>query len=71
MSKFTDFFLGFKKRYDEQVIRNKNMDEFLKSAKSNFDKIGQMNTTVTNLDNKVANLETKVDNIQIDMNNMN
>ena len=71
MSKFTDFFLGFKKRYDEQVIRNKNMDEFLKSAKENFDKIGEMNTTVTNLDTKVANLETKVDNLQTDMTNMN
>ena len=71
MSKLTDFFLGFKRRYDEQVIRNKNMDEFLKSAKENFDKIGEMNTTVTNLDTKVANLETKVDNLQTDMTNMN
>ena len=71
MSKLTDFFLGFKRRYDEQVVRNKNMDEFLKSAKDNFDKIGEMNTTVTNLDTKVANLETKVDNLQTDMTNMN
>ena len=71
MSKLVDFFLGFKKRYDEQVIRNKNMDEFLKSAKTNFDKIGEMNTTVANLDTKVANLETKVDNLQTDMTNMN
>lgn len=70
MSKLTDFFLGFKRRYDEQVIRNKNMDEFLKSAKDNFDKIGEMNTTVTNLDTKVANLETKVDNLQTDMTNV-
>ena len=59
MSKFSDFFLGFKKRYDAQVIRNQKMDEFLSSAKSNFDKIGEMNTTVSNLDSKVANLETK------------
>ena len=71
MSKLTDFLLGFKRRYDEQIIRNKNMDEFLKSAKENFDKIGEMNTTVTNLDTKVANLETKVDNLQTDMTNMN
>lgn len=71
MSKLTDFFLGFKRRYDEQVVRNKNMDEFLKSAKDNFDKIGEMNTTVNNLDTKVANLETKVDNLQTDMTNMN
>lgn len=64
MSKFSDFFLGFKRRYDAQVIRNEKMDEFLSSAKSNFDKIGEMNTTVTNLDAKVANLETKVDGLQ-------
>lgn len=71
MSKFTDFFLGFKRRYDEQVIRNKNMDEFLESAKTNFDKIGEMNTTVSSLNTKVTNLETKVDNLQSDMTNMN
>lgn len=64
MSKLSDFFLGFKKRYDAQVIRNQKMDEFLSSAKSNFDKIGEMNTTVSNLDSKVANLETKVDGLQ-------
>ena len=64
MSKLGDFFLGFKRRYDAQVIRNEKMDEFLLSAKTNFDKIGEMNTTVTNLDSKVANLETKVDGLQ-------
>ena len=64
MSKLSDFFLGFKRRYDAQVIRNEKMDEFLLSAKTNFDKIGEMNTTVTNLDSKVANLETKVDGLQ-------
>lgn len=71
MSKFTEFFLGFKRRYDEQVIRNKNMDEFLESAKTNFDKIGEMNTAVSSLNTKVTNLETKVDNLQTDMTNMN
>lgn len=71
MSKFTDFFLGFKKRYDAQVIRNQKMDEFLSSAKENFDKIGEMNTTVTNLDTKVANLETRVSGLQGQMTDMN
>lgn len=71
MSKLTDFFLGFKKRYDAQVIRNQKMDEFLSSAKENFDKIGEMNTTVTNLDTKVANLETQVSGLQGQMTDMN
>ena len=70
MSKLTEFFLGFKKRYDAQVIRNEKMDEFLSSAKENFDKIGEMNTTVTGLDTKVSSLETKVNNLQEQMSDM-
>ncbi len=64
MSKFSDFFLGFKKRYDAQVIRNQKMDEFLSSAKTNFDKISEISTSVNNLDSKVATLETKMDDLQ-------
>ena len=71
MGKWSDFFLGFKKRYDAQVIRNQKMDEFLSSAKENFDKIGEMNTTVTNLDTKVANLETQVSGLKGQMADMN
>lgn len=70
MSKLAEFFLGFKKRYDAQVIRNEKMDEFLSSAKENFDKIGEMNTTVTSLDTKVTNLETQVNNLQGQMTDM-
>lgn len=67
MSKFTDFFMGFKRRYDAQVIRNKNMDDFLATAKDNFDKIGKMNTAIDNIETKVGTLESKVDNLQTDM----
>ena len=70
MSKLAEFFLGFKKRYDAQVIRNEKMDEFLSSAKENFDKIGEMSTTVTSLDTKVTNLETQVNNLQGQMTDM-
>jgi predicted RNase H-like nuclease (RuvC/YqgF family) len=70
MSKLAEFFLGFKKRYDAQVIRNEKMDEFLSSAKENFDKIGKMNTTVASLDTKVTNLETQVNNLQGQMTDM-
>ena len=58
MSKLAEFFLGFKKRYDAQVIRNKNMDEFLASAKKNSETIRDINTAVTNLDAKVTGLES-------------
>ena len=71
MSKLSDFFLGFKKRYDAHVIRNEKMDEFLSSAKDNFDKIGEMNTSITNLDTKVTALESQMDTLQTNMNTMN
>lgn len=71
MSKLSDFFLGFKKRYDAQVIRNEKMDEFLSSAKDNFDKIGEMNTSITNLDTKVTALESQMGTLQTNMKTMN
>lgn len=71
MSKLSDFFLGFKKRYDAQVIRNEKMDEFLSSAKDNFDKIGEMNTSITNLDTKVTALESQMGTLQTNVKTMN
>ena len=71
MSKLSDFFLGFKKRYDAQVIRNEKMDKFLSNAQSNFDKIGEMSTAVTNLDAKVTSLESQVSSLGTDMATMN
>lgn len=70
MSKLADFFLGFKKRYDAQVIRNEKMDEFLSTAKDNFGKIDKMNTSITNLSEKVGTLEEKVDDLQGTMTDM-
>lgn len=64
MSKFGDFFLGFKKRYDAQVIRNQKMDDFLSTAKDNFSKIDKMNTSITDLSKQVGALETKVGSLQ-------
>lgn len=71
MSKLADFFLGFKKRYDAQVIRNKNMDEFLASAKKNSETIKEINTAITNLDTKVTGLESQVSNLSENMVTMN
>ena len=71
MSKLGDFFLGFKKRYDAQVIRNEKMDEFLATAKENFDKIGSISTTVENLNTKVATLGTEVTGLKEQMADMN
>ena len=47
------------------------MDEFLSTAQENFNKIGEMSTTVTSLDTKVTALETQVSNLGTDMATMN
>ena len=70
MSKFGDFFLGFKKRYDAQVIRNQKMDDFLSTAKDNFSKIDKMSTSITDLSKQVGALETKVGSLQDTVANM-
>ena len=64
MGKLADFFLGFKKRYDEQVIRNKKMDEWLENANQSCTKIDGITHAVDDLTKSVGNLETKVDELQ-------
>ncbi len=70
MSKLGDFFLGFKRRYDEQVIRNKKMDEFLSGAHDNCVKIDGITHAVEDLTAQVGTLTTKVEGLQKDMNKM-
>ena len=71
MSKLVDFFTGFKKRYDAQVVRNQKMDEFLQGAHDNCVKIDGITSSITNLSEKVEAIETKVDNLQEDINHIN
>ena len=47
------------------------MDEFLSTAKENFDKITKMSTEVTSIGTKVNQLETKVDGLQDKMTELN
>ena len=71
MSKLGDFFLGFKRRYDAQVVRNQKMDEFLQGAHDNCVKIDGITHAVQNLTSKVESIGTKVDNLQTDINLIN
>lgn len=71
MSKLIDFFTGFKKRYDAQIVRNQKMDEFLENSKANCEKIDDITRSVENLEKSVANVTAKVDNLQADVNHMN
>lgn len=71
MSKLIDFFTGFKKRYDAQIVRNQKMDEFLENSKANCGKIDDITRSVENLEKSVANVTAKVDNLQADVNHMN
>lgn len=60
MSKLGDFFLGFKKRYDAQVVRNQKMDEFLSQDQKRGAQIDAISDTV-------SQLVAKVDNVQADV----
>ena len=71
MSKLSDFFLGFKRRYDAQVVRNQKMDEFLSGAHDNCVKIDGITHAVADLTTKVENIGTKVDNLQADITHIN
>ena len=70
MSKLADFFLGFKKRYDAQVIRNQKMDEFLQGAHDNCVKIDGITHAVEDLTKQVGKIEAKVDDLQGTMSDM-
>ncbi len=63
MSKFTDFFKGFRERYDAQVIRNKQMDEFLCGARDNCLKIDGIKVAVESLAEVVSKTSAKVDKL--------
>lgn len=63
MSKLGDFFLGFKKRYDAQVVRNQKMDEFLSGAHDNCVKIDGITHAIDNLTTQVGALTIKVDDL--------
>ena len=67
MSKLGDFFLGFKKRYDEQVVRNQKMDEFLSGAHDNCVKIDCITHAVSDLAVEVEKIGKKVDDLQTHM----
>ena len=71
MSKFIDFFTGFKKRYDAQVIRNQKMDEWLSGAHDSCTKIDGITNAVKNLAKDVEKIGTKVDNLQADVSHIN
>lgn len=62
-NKFSDFFRGFKERYDAQVLRNKAMDEFLCGAKENCTKIDGIKTAVEDLAKSILKINDKVDHL--------
>ena len=71
MSKLSDFFLGFKRRYDAQIIRNQKMDEFLSGAHDNCIKIDSITNAVADLTAQIEKIGNKVDNLQADINHIN
>lgn len=63
MNKLVDFFKGFRERYDKQVIRNQQMDEFLCGARENCLKIDGIKTAVEALAGVVDKISNKVDQL--------
>lgn len=61
MGWITDFVKNFRKRYEAQIIRNQQMDDFLSKAESNRDQIKEISTTVNSMQSSIATIEDKVD----------
>ena len=71
MGKLIDFFTGFKKRYDAQIIRNEKMDEFLEDSKQHHAKIDEAIRSISNLQTNVNTLNAKVDEVYSDVKHIN
>ena len=71
MGKLIDFFTGFKKRYDAQIIRNEKMDEFLEDSKHNRTKIDEAMRAIGDLQTDVNTLNAKVDEVYSDVKHIN
>ena len=64
MSKFSDFFLHFKNKYDEEQRRLMRMDRFLDRAEQTEDAVKTMTHTVASLSEQISDLDSKVDKLQ-------
>lgn len=64
MSKVSNFFLHFKKKYDEEQRRLARMDRFLDGAEKTEDAVKDMTRTVSQLSGQISDIGTKVDKLQ-------
>lgn len=64
MSKVGDFFLHFKKKYDEDQRRMARMDRFLDKAESTEEAVKDMTLSVAKLSDQISEVESKVDKLQ-------
>ena len=64
MSKVGDFFLHFKKKYDEDQRRMARMDRFLDKAETTEEAVKDMTLSVSKLSGQIAEVESKVDKLQ-------
>lgn len=70
MSKLGDFFLHFKKKYDEEQRRHERMDRFLDRAEKTEDAVKDMTYTVSNLSSQISDIGAKVDRLQDHVNHI-
>ena len=70
MSKVSNFFLHFKKKYDEEQRRLARMDRFLDGAEKTEDAVKDMTRTVSQLSSQISDIGTKVDKLQEHVNHI-
>ena len=71
MGKVAGFFGLFKKKYDEEIIRNQRMDKFLDNAEANQEQMKTMAYEVKQLTKDVKHINEKVDSLQSDVTHIN
>lgn len=70
MSKVGDFFLHFKKKYDDEQRRLARMDRFLDRAEQTEDAVKDMTRTVSQLSGQMSDIGSKVDRLQEHVNHI-
>lgn len=68
MSKVSDFFLHFKKKYDDEQRRLARMDRFLDRAEQTEDAVKTMTLKVSQLSDQITDIGSKVDKLQARVN---
>lgn len=71
MGWIVDFFKNFKEHYENQIIRNQKMDEFLSGAKDNCTNIERISHNMNTMQKSIEKIDNKVNKITDDIDHIN